>query len=123
MSKSRFSLYRYQLLPKDRYFQGDLYGFSSVEELIAHKNEIFAKALRAPSVFKGGRSETKAQLVYDDSDVMLFRVAVNRSVEIETQDFNSKTVDSWPKVWVAILNSPDSQISLGRRHFSILAQS
>lgn len=38
MKNISFSLYRYQILPKDRYFQGDLFGeIKTVEDLIAKK--------------------------------------------------------------------------------------
>lgn len=110
MSKARFSLFRYQLLPKDRNFQGDLYGPSSVEELIAQKNEIFENALRAPVVFQTYRRQIKVQRVFDKDSFLLFRVAVNRSVNLETPDFGTASVDTWPKIWVAVWNKPDAQL-------------
>lgn len=42
-----FNLYRYQLLPKDRFFQGTLFGeINSVEELIEQKNKLFQQQLK-----------------------------------------------------------------------------
>ena len=110
MSKTRFSLFRYQLLPKNRYFQGDLYGPSSVEELIKIKNDIFGQALRAPTIFNSERSEINAQKIYDYDGFYLFRVAVNRSVHLETKDFGSRSVANWPKILVAIWNHPEIQL-------------
>lgn len=110
MSKSRFNLYRYQLLPKNRYFQGDLYGPSSIEELIELKNSIFAEALDSPTLFKCDRLEITVQKAFEDEDFYLFRVAVNRSVHLETKDFGSRSVANWPKIWVAVWNSPDVQM-------------
>lgn len=110
MSKSRFNLFRYQLLPRNRYFQGDLYGPSSVEELIQVKNSIFADALKSPTAFKSEKSEIAAQKLYDKDDFFLFRIAVNRSVHLETKDFGSRSVSNWPKIWVAVWNNPESQL-------------
>lgn len=110
MSKSRFNLFRYQLLPRNRYFQGDLYGPKSIDDLISQKNQLFADALRAPTAFKSDRTQIKAQKLYDKEDFILFRIAANRSIQLETQDFGSKAVDNWPKIWVAIWNHPDAQL-------------
>ncbi|MFJ4543000.1 hypothetical protein ACIP1X_05270 [Pseudomonas sp. NPDC088885] len=110
MSKTRFNLFRYQLLPRDRYFQGDLYGPKSVDDLIEQKNRIFADALRLPTAFKSERAEINVQKLYEDKDFFLFRVAVNRSVNLETKDFSVKSVDNWPKILVAIWNDPEIQL-------------
>lgn len=109
-SAIRFRLYRYQLLPVDRYFQGDLYGANSVEQLVARKNEILAEALAAPGSFASGRTETAAQLLVHDDDFLLYRLAANRSLQHETKDFKTELIDNWPKILVAIWNSPDKQL-------------
>ena len=49
---ARFHLYRYQLLPVNRFFQGDMYGATSIEELISRKNEFFQEALNSEGIFK-----------------------------------------------------------------------
>lgn len=110
MSKTRFNLYRYQILPRDRYFQGDLYGPKSVEELIAQKNRIFADALKLPTTFKSERTQITAQKLFEQDDFFLFRIAVNRAVNLETKDFNVRPVDNWPKILVAIWNNPEVQL-------------
>jgi len=110
MSKTRFSLFRYQLLPRNRYFQGDLYGPKSVDELIQRKNDIFADALRAPTLFKGERTDITVQKIHEDSDFFLFRVAINRSVNLETKDFGSRSVSNWPKILIAVWNHPEVQL-------------
>ena len=116
MSKSRFNLYRYQLLPTDRYFQGDLYGITSLEELISKKNEIFHGAIKGSLAFKCTNPETNVKKLFDDGEFILFRIAVNRVVKIETQDFSSKSVDNWPNFLVAIWNHPEQQmIAVQRR--------
>ena len=119
MSKSRFHLFRYQLLPRNRYFQGDLYGPKSIDELIEKKNDIFAEALRAPSAFKSERSEIRAQKSFDEENFFLFRIAVNRSVHLETKDFGSTSVSNWPKIWVAIWNHPDIQLIAVQNRYQV----
>jgi hypothetical protein len=110
MAKTRFNLFRYQLLPRDRYFQGDLYGPKSVDDLIQQKNNIFADALRLPTAFKSDRAEINVQQLYNSDNFFLFRLAVNRSVSLETKDFSVKSVDNWPRILVAIWNDPDVQL-------------
>lgn len=109
-SLARFHLYRYQLLPVDRYFQGDLYGAATVEDLIARKNAIFAEALSSPAAFAGGRTQTATQRLAEVDDFLLYRIAANRSLQHETRDFQTEVIDNWPKILLVIWNSPDKQL-------------
>ena len=109
-SLARFHLYRYQLLPVDRYFQGDLYGAATVEELISKKNKIFAEALSSPTAFVGGRTQTATQLLVEAEDFLLYRIAANRSLQHETRDFQTEVIDNWPKILLVIWNSPERQL-------------
>ena len=109
-SLARFHLYRYQLLPVDRYFQGDLYGSATVEELISKKNKIFAEALSSPTAFVGGRTQTATQLLAEAEDFLLYRIAANRSLQHETRDFQTEVIDNWPKILLVIWNSPERQL-------------
>jgi hypothetical protein len=107
---TRFHLYRYQLLPVDRHFQGDLYGATTVEELILKKNDVFANALKSPLAFSGGRTQTATQRLAETDDFLLFRIAANRSLQHETRDFQTELIDNWPKILLAIWNAPDKQL-------------
>lgn len=100
MSKTRFNLFRYQLLPRDRYFQGDLYGPKSVDELIDQKNKIFSEALRLPTAFKSDRAEINVQKLFEEDNFFLFRLAVNRSVNLETKDFSVNLLIIGLKYWL-----------------------
>lgn len=41
-----FKLFRYQLLPIDRFLQGNLLtGVSTIDELVSRKNEFFSEAI------------------------------------------------------------------------------
>lgn len=110
MSKVRFHLYRYQLLPKDRFFQGDLLGPKSIDELIKQKNSIFASALSSSVAFKSQKTAIVVKQTYKDEDFQLFLVAVNRSINVETVDFNYSSADTWPKIHVAVWNSDSTQV-------------
>lgn len=107
---ARFHLYRYQLLPTNRYFQGDLYGATSVEELIAKKNEFFQEALNSDGVFKTNRTNTTTQKLFESGDFIFYRVAANRALNHETKDFKTEVIENWPKILVAIWNKPDKQL-------------
>lgn len=107
---ARFHLYRYQLLPVDRHFQGDLYGASTVDELIAKKNQIFAEALSSSIAFTGGRTQTATQRLAQAGDLLLYRIAANRSLQHETRDFKTEVIDNWPKILLVIWNAPDRQL-------------
>jgi hypothetical protein len=109
-SVARFHLYRYQLLPVDRHFQGDLYGARTVDELLAQKNAIFAKALLAPGAFDGGRTQTATQRLAASGDFLLYRIAANRSLQHETRDFKTEVIDNWPKILLVVWNAPDKQL-------------
>ncbi len=109
-SVAHFHLYRYQILPIDRYFQGDLYGATTIDELLTRKNAIFADALRAPGAFSGGRSQTATQNLAEADDFLLYRIAVNRALQHETRDFQTEVIDNWPKILLVIWNAPDQQL-------------
>jgi hypothetical protein len=109
-SIARFHLYRYQLLPVDRYFQGDLYGASTIDELLSRKNAVFAEALSAPGAFNGSRTQTATQKLADANDFLLYRIAANRSLQHETRDFQTEVIDNWPKILLVIWNAPDKQL-------------
>lgn len=109
-SLARFHLYRYQLLPIDRHFQGDLYGASTIEELLSQKNNIFLEALSSPSAFFSSRTQTATQKIAEADDFLLYRIAANRSLQHETRDFQTEVIDNWPKILLVIWNAPDKQL-------------
>lgn len=108
-NNSRFSLFRYQLLPINRHYQGDFLIGATVEDLIAKKNQIFRDVLVNTRSFSG-RSEIIAKLLREDGDFLLYRVAANRSLRRELQDFREEELEHWPSVLVAIWNAPDLQL-------------
>ena len=108
---SQFELYRYQLLPIDRYLQGDLWsGIKTVDELLSKKNELFSAALLEVESFYNSRTETVTKRLYCQDDFFLFRIAANRSLHRETKEFTDEYIDNWPSVLVAIWNDPEKQL-------------
>lgn len=108
---SQFELFRYQLLPIDRYLQRDLWsGVSSIEELLVIKNEIFSTSLLEVDHFSNARNETATKRLFAQDDFFLFRIAANRSLHRETKEFKEEYIDNWPSVLVAIWNHPDVQM-------------
>ncbi len=110
-NKARFHIYRYQLLPFDRHFQGDLIdGIKTADDLIARKNEFFADAVRSIKSFGLGQTDTLTKKLLEEDNFFLYKVAVNRSLSRETKDFTEEELDNWPSIIVAIWNEPDKQL-------------
>lgn len=119
-----FELYRYQLLPIDRYLQGDLLtGVSSIEDLIARKNEFFAEAIRGTSNFSGKRHETVTKKLYDKDDFFLLKIATNRSIHRETKEFKDELIDNWPSLYIGVWNHPDIQMIMVQKRTAAFANS
>lgn len=111
MKNINFNLYRYQILPKDRYFQGALFGdITSIDELIAKKNELFYQAVKSIDKWKSQKTSMKGQLEYDKDSFLLFRFAPKRSTKIENENFEEEELETWPSILVGIWNDPEKQI-------------
>ncbi|MBV7389040.1 hypothetical protein KRX11_10410 [Pasteurellaceae bacterium TAE3-ERU1] len=107
----KFELFRYQLLPIDRYTQTDFVsGINSTEELIKNKNKFFAEAVNNTKEIKSKKSKVLKKALYDKSDFFLFKIALNKTILRETEEFKSEVIESWPSILVAIWNDPDKQI-------------
>lgn len=119
-----FELYRYQLLPIDRYLQGNLLtGVGSVEELISRKNEFFSEAIKGIKSFSDKRHETITKKLYEEDDFFLLRIAHNRSIHRETKDFRDEVIDNWPSILVAIWNDPAKQLFAVQRRTTAFSSS
>tara|TARA_B110001469_G_C9600511_1_gene298367 strand:+ start:163 stop:1017 length:855 start_codon:yes stop_codon:yes gene_type:complete len=106
----RFEIYRYQLLPIDRFFQGELFGdVKSVDDLIAKKNKIFSEYLRELRIISGKQTQMIARFLGVEDEFFLYRFAANRSLVRETEDFTEEELDNWPSFLVGIWNHPDEQ--------------
>ncbi|ROP11028.1 hypothetical protein EDB60_11980 [Vibrio crassostreae] len=89
-----FELFRYQILPIDRYFQGDFFnGVHSVEELIAQKNHFFAEALLGQNDFSNNRHKTIVKLIPNSTakcDTLQYQAATAISLKIIAGCLKSK---------------------------------
>lgn len=111
MSAVTMELFRYQLLPRDRFHEPVLFGEpTSLERQLARKNELFAEALRSVAQFRSRRSVIRHKLVSEGPDSLLFKLAANRSMTRETEDFTEEELPNWPAIWVIIWNDPGQQI-------------
>ncbi|MFY8352506.1 hypothetical protein AAEU29_18325 [Pseudoalteromonas sp. SSM20] len=105
-----FELFRYQILPIDRYLQGDFFnGVQNIEDLITQKNNLFEEALLGQGDFSNKRHKTIVKLLLRKDDFFLYRIAHNKTLHRETRDFKDETIDSWPSILVAIWNHPEKQ--------------
>lgn len=110
IKKQRFELYRYQLRPARAPVQKGLFAQDLTnEELIEKKNEIFFECLQSFKNLMGARANVIVKPELLDNEFSLFKLAVNRSVVIETEDFKAKEIDDWPSFLVGFWNSPDKQ--------------
>lgn len=111
MKNINFSLFRYQILPKDRYFQGDLFGdIKTIDDLIAQKNNIFYQQIKLVDEWKSKKLSLKGQLEYDKDNFILFRFAPKRTTKIENENFQEEQHETWPSFLVGIWNDPEKQI-------------
>lgn len=126
MSKksTSFELFRYQLLPIDRFLQGNLLtGVGSIEELISRKNEFFSEAINGTKNFSDKRHETITKKLYEEKEFFLLRIAHNRSIHRETKDFRDEVIDNWPSILVAIWNHPEKQLIAVQRRVAAFSSS
>jgi hypothetical protein len=106
----RFELYRYQILPRDRYFQGQLFsGIKTLEELLEKKNEIFRSAIKDTTLFPSSKTDIKSKLIMDEDDFLLCKFAAFKSIKREV-DFNEEEMENQPSFYVGIWNHPEKQL-------------
>jgi hypothetical protein len=91
-----------------------LTGISTVEELIARKNEFFSEAISEAisrtGAFSDQKHETITKKLLAQGHFFLLRIAHNKSIHLETKEFRNETIDHWPSILVAIWNEPDKQL-------------
>lgn len=116
MKNIRFDLFRYQILPIDRFqfsaFTKAVERFKSVQEIIDHKNEIFAEVIRQKTDFgrKDNRTQVISKFLFEKDSFFLLQLAAFRSIKHEKRDFSDEMMDQWPKFYVAIWNDKDKQM-------------
>lgn len=105
-----FRIYRYQLLPNDRTFQGSIFDGRSVEDIIANKNKLFWEAKDEIDIFHSNRSKSITKKIFDSKDIAIFRSGVERKLKRATEDFKKEILDTWPDSLVILWNDPEQQM-------------
>lgn len=106
-----FELFRYQIIPQDRFAQVDLLdGIKTIEELIKEKNNLFRRALISVFSEQADINGISSKILYNDQDFFYIKIAKHKELHRETKDFQGETLDDWPSTDVIIWNHPDKQI-------------
>lgn len=105
-----FSIYRFNIIPLDpNSFQGDLFEFKSLEELLDKKNDIFSTIVeRLPEITKGHKISI-IQMNKVDKYRYIFLLEAKRSKTVEWEQKN-KIIPHFPTIWIAIDLSPSVQV-------------
>lgn len=105
-----FKVYRYQLLPMDR-FQGTLFeSDESKDDAIKNKNSILYKVLCTTSI-EDSSILIKRRIV-EEKDCILTHYAIKRQITIDTEEFKEKGVDTWPPFLLCFFNDETKQYLL-----------
>lgn len=108
-----FDIYRYQILPTSKNIQLKIdSNITSVEELVKNKNSIFESILLDRIVLDGRRSRVIHKVDNTFRTIILLRIAAEKGVEIENEDFTTQRVSNYPSLHVAIDNDPKRQYCL-----------
>lgn len=108
-----FDIFRYQILPKSRTFQAEIFGgYSSLEDLLAKKNDLFFAALGRVEKFRARKTVLRHKILHQDDSSILYRFAANRSLTRETEDFTQEEIANWPSFYVYVWNDPSAQYIL-----------
>jgi len=110
--KHIFKIYRYQLLPVDRFVQGNLFdNYQSIEDIINKKNIIFNEILVKTPIKDTGNILIEKRLI-ESENFIISRYAVKRHITIETENFTETELNTWPSFLLCFWNAPDKQYML-----------
>lgn len=121
MSVQIFKVYRYQILPIDRYTP-DMFNGLSIEELIKQKNDIFAQSVQFIKEYRHRNSYLSARVnEIQNGNAFILTLAPLRHIKRETPDFRTEQIDHWPHTTVVLLNHPNEQFILVQERSSAFA--
>lgn len=112
----KFEIFRYQLLPLTQHVQMDMYpderfrDITTVEQLKAHKNEIFAHVLSSFPQLQHRRANLNRKIDLDADPWFVVEINTQKTMQREREDFEKERIDVWPHVIVIINNRPDVQL-------------
>lgn len=122
--KTRFSIYRYQLLPNSAK-PLDLFDvFKTREELIEKKNEFLKRVvLDTRNKYRGKGSRIIGKIEYESGDDILMKIGVEKSKEIHRSDFNKETIKDYPNIDIYINNRKDKQYLIIQQNLDAFSDS
>jgi len=108
--QSSFDIYRYQLLVSTA-IQLKIDGrFNSIEEIRESKNLILENILRNEKFrFFSNKSSIESKLIISEGNILVFRIAVERTAKVYKKDFTEDELENWPNILVVVNNSPNVQ--------------
>lgn len=122
ISQYFFHIYRYQILPLSQqhplFFQADV---SNIKELKLRKNEFFAKAVLQTQKLIYNRADLIHKIIFNDDDIIIFKIGVNRILSRNKPDFTEEEIDNWPNLLIVLNNKEHIQkaaIQFNRKAFS-----
>jgi hypothetical protein len=109
MSVTTFKIYRYQLLPIDRYTD-DLYNGLTTTQIIEQKNALFAQTLPFLQQHRHRGQDLSVKICELKGQAFLLNIAPKRPLLRETADFRIEQIENWPHISAFILNRPEEQV-------------
>lgn len=111
MKTTAFKLFRYQLLPVTRHAQIDLFHeIRTVEDIEHNKNSFFSELLSKMPKLRHRNIETSQKVCFYKNDVLCLKIAAQKTIERDTENFSKERIDNWPHVTVLINNDPTVQM-------------
>ena len=107
---SIFNIYRYQILPYNRQFQGSIHDGKSVNDVLADKNILFWDAVLRLNTERIQRSKTIIKEITKTEEIYAFKIGIERKLKRNNKDFKKEIIDHYPNCIVIIWNHPDRQI-------------
>jgi len=109
--KTRYSIFRYQLLPNESSYQTTLFQTPiSKDELIEKKNDYFKTAItNEKNNYKGKGTRILAKVEYVNDQDILLKVGVEKSKEINKPDFKKETIKDYPNIDIYVDNRKNKQ--------------
>lgn len=125
--KTSFEIYRYQIIPQNRYWAPELFmqkTYKTIDELISNKNIIFADILNelpSSKQMSTNRANLTCKLLSHEKQEYLFEFAVERTLLYEKKDFGKETLTNWPSFKVFIWNDPKYQYAIVQKRVEAFA--
>lgn len=125
--KSSFEIYRYQVIPQNRYWTPELFqkhDYKTIEELISKKNIIFSEVLDDLPNSKQmatNRANLTCKLLSNKDQEYLFEFAVERTLIHEKKDFEKEFLKNWPSFKVFIWNDSEHQLAIVQKRVEAFA--